>query len=123
MKSFISAVLLLSSMAVSAETISVNLPESGRYIITLENPSSCMSAQYTIIPGHFGWSASGTTLLKATVAEIVETRGRAQWCDQNLNVATGVFVVQGTMEVEINLDGSNGGISSPVIKIENISIK
>lgn len=123
MKSLIMASLFLCSLVVNAETVSLNLLVAGRFVITLSNPASCMSAQYTIIPGQIGWSDKGTTLLKATVAEIVETRGRAQWCDQNLNVATGVVVASGPMVIDINLDGSNGEISSPEIKIENISLK
>lgn len=123
MKSTITAALLLCSLASVAETVSLKLPEAGRYIVTLSNPSSCMSGQYTIIPGQIGWSDKGTTLLKATVAAIIETRGSAQWCDQNLNIASGIFIVKEPMDLDINLDGSNGGITSPEIKIENISLR
>lgn len=124
MKSFISAVLLFSALAVNAETVSLNLPEAGRYIVTIKSRASCMSEQYAITPGETGWSEKkGTAILKATVSQIVETRGRAQWCDQRLNVATGVMIAAEPMFVEINLDGANGELSPAEVKIENISIK
>lgn len=123
MKSIITTALLLSSLATVAETISLKLPEAGRYIITLQSPSSCMSSQYAIVPGQISWSEKQTVLLKATVSRVVETRGGAQWCDGRLNVATGVVIVGESMELEINLDGAEGELTSPEIRVENVSIK
>ncbi len=123
MKSFISAVLLFSAFAVNAETVSLFLPEAGRYIVTIQSRASCMSEQYAITPSQTGWSDKGTAFLQAVVSQIVETRGRAQWCDQGLNVASGLIIVSEPMSVEINLDGTNGELSPAEIKIENVSIK
>lgn len=123
MKSILTAALLMSSLASLAETVALKLPEAGRYIVTLQSPSSCMSSQYAIIPGQISWSDKQTVLMKATVSRVIETRGGAQWCDGRLNIATGVVTVSEPMDLEINLDGAEGELASPEIKIENVSIK
>ncbi len=101
MKTFFSALVLFSSLSVSAEVITVKLNKSGTFLVNIVSPSPCMATEYSLVSKDIKMEDGGYSI-NVVAEEIDVLYGRAQWCNGDL-VANGVYFVTSPTNLVINL--------------------